>query len=205
MPEPFYVGREDELRGLILKLDNQALDKAACVGRGTSEYHPMEGEPSPEALTRCTQCPARLACLALALRAEEPDLRYGWYGGVGPEERTLVALALDEDFSPLPEDEDDPAVALRRSGWTINDIAAELGRSRRTIQRRTPGCGVTLLLAVSWSRCRFSVAVMAQRRSQRLHEMVPRHQSRVWAVNATEPRVVGQAYGPLEQSSSCQR
>lgn len=139
MPEPFYVGREDELRGLILKLDHQALDKAACVGRGTSEYHPTEGEPSPEALTRCTQCPARLACLALALRAEEPDLRYGWYGGVGPEERALIASVLDGGTPPDPEADDDPAVTLRKSGWTINEIATELGRSRRTIQRRTRG------------------------------------------------------------------
>jgi hypothetical protein len=43
---------------------------------------------------RCTGCSARLACLALALRAEDPDMRCGWYGGLGPGDRDAVAEAI---------------------------------------------------------------------------------------------------------------
>ena len=55
-------------------------------------YHPDDGQPDELALFRCNGCPARLACLAPALRAEDPDVREGWYGGLGPIDRDDVAV-----------------------------------------------------------------------------------------------------------------
>ena len=41
-----------------------------------------------------SDCPARLACLALALRAEDADAREGWYGGLAPADRDDIAHIL---------------------------------------------------------------------------------------------------------------
>jgi AraC-like DNA-binding protein len=99
-------------------------------------FHPDEGRPDDAVVARCTGCKARLACLALALRAEEPDKRCGWYGGFGPDDRVAVAhaLSLETPEQPVP-DQAVQAARLRANGWTIEAIATELGCSRRTVQR----------------------------------------------------------------------
>jgi AraC-like DNA-binding protein len=100
-------------------------------------YHPDQGRPADLALARCDGCQARLACLALALRAEDPEVRSGWYGGLGPADRDALAasLGLDEPEVVLVPDSATRAARLRAAGWTIGAIAAELGCSRRTVQR----------------------------------------------------------------------
>lgn len=128
---------EAELRRLLRHMDFDALDKAACRGMDPEVYHPDVGSPDPLALAVCRTCPARLPCLAVALRAEDPDRRYGWFGGLGPTERRALVKKLKlGDRRRLGGDVG--AARARRlfeAGWVINDIADELGCSRRTIQR----------------------------------------------------------------------
>ncbi|MFF6874731.1 helix-turn-helix domain-containing protein [Streptomyces sp. NPDC012474] len=95
------------------------------------------GEPAALALAQAVVDPrGRLECLALALRAEDPEARHGWYGGFGPAERDRIAamLWLAKSATPLP-DRALTAIRLGKDGWRINDIAQVLGCSRRTVQR----------------------------------------------------------------------
>ncbi len=117
--------------------DPQPLGRAACSGMGPDAYHPDQGRPADLALARCAGCQARLACLALALRSEDPEARSGWYGGLGPADRDALAasLDLDEPAAVLETDSATRAAQLRAAGWTISEIAVELGCSRRTVQR----------------------------------------------------------------------
>jgi AraC-like DNA-binding protein len=137
----FFVGREAELRALVdnpsvKPLDHQ-LREAACRGVEPAVYHPDLGQPDDLALALCTDCPARLACLALALRAEDPDMRSGWYGGLAPRDRDAIAtdFSLEKPEPPPVPDRIAQAAQLRAAGWTIDAIATELGCSRRTVQR----------------------------------------------------------------------
>lgn len=120
----FFAGREQELRDLIDNTAKCNVDLAACAGADPDAYHPEEGIPSERSLDRCTGCLARLACLALALRAEDPGERVGWYGGLGPADRDGVAAALRlEAPEPPPPDRAVEAGRLRAAGWTVNRIA----------------------------------------------------------------------------------
>jgi hypothetical protein len=130
-----------ELRALVRNPSSKPLLSqlcyAACRGMDADLYHPDEGRPTDLALARCQGCQARLACVALALRAEDPEARTGWYGGLGPAERDALVTALDlGESKPAPaSDTATRAVMLRASGCTVRAIAAELGCSRRTVQR----------------------------------------------------------------------
>ncbi|WP_322750421.1 MULTISPECIES: helix-turn-helix domain-containing protein [unclassified Frankia] len=137
MPNPyFFEGRERELRDLVDHRINDNLDQAACAGADPDVYHPDEERPDELSLLRCAGCAARIACLALALRAEDPEARHGWYGGLGPADRDDIAPTLQLDApQPLPPDRAVEAAQLRAAGWTIGQIAAELGCSHRTVQR----------------------------------------------------------------------
>jgi AraC-like DNA-binding protein len=136
----FFAGREHELRALIHQTDRKPLDRqlrwAACRGMDLDAFFPDEGRPDDLVLACCISCQARLACLALALRAEDHDMRWGWYGGLGPEDRDGVAgtLNLEVQEPPVP-DRAIHAARLRADGWTVEAIATELGCSRRTVQR----------------------------------------------------------------------
>jgi AraC-like DNA-binding protein len=136
----FIVGHESELRELIenprhKELHNQ-LRSALCIGMDSDAFHPESGRPDELVLARCHGCPVRLVCLALALREEDPDIRCGWYGGLGPDDRDKIAAALNVSTPEMPlPDRVIQSVRLKAAGWTIGDIAAELGCSRRTVQR----------------------------------------------------------------------
>jgi WhiB family redox-sensing transcriptional regulator len=133
----FLACREQELRDLIQSPENRGLARAACRDVDVSLYHPEDGErPADEPLAVCVGCEGRLECLALALRAEDPEARHGWYGGLGPADRDRIAamLRLATVATPLP-DRALTAIRLGRDGWRINDIAQVLGCSRRTVQR----------------------------------------------------------------------
>ena len=136
----FFAGREAELRALIHPSGRTSLDRqlssAACRGLDPETFHPAVDRPEPADVDRCASCTARLACLAIALRAEDPEMRTGWYGGLGPEDRDNVAraLGLDNPNPPAP-DRAIQAARLQADGWTVDAIAAELGCSRRTVQR----------------------------------------------------------------------
>ena len=113
------------------------LQHAACRGMDPDVYHPEEGRPTELALARCFSCPARIACLGLALRAEDPEARSGWYGGLGPADRDALAASLGVGIPSATPVSDTAARAarLRAAGWTIGSIANELRCSRRTVQR----------------------------------------------------------------------
>ena len=136
----FFASHESELHTLIHQPDRSPLDRqlrwAACRGMDPDAFHPGEGRPADSVVARCAGCPARLACLALALRAEEPNLRCGWYGGLGPEDRddAASALGLGTLKAPVP-DRAVQAARLRANGRTVDAVAAELDCSRRTVQR----------------------------------------------------------------------
>lgn len=132
---------EAELHSLIRNPSTRPifsqLQYAACRGMDPDVYHPDQGRPTDLALARCFSCRARIACLGLALRAEDPEARYGWYGGLGPVDRDALAASLGVE-QPSAAPASDPAaraVALRAAGWTVGSIAAELGCCRRTVQR----------------------------------------------------------------------
>jgi AraC-like DNA-binding protein len=136
----FFAGHEPELRALIHRPDRKPLDRqlrwAACRGMDPDAFHPDEGRPDHPVLARCTGCRTRLACLALALRAEDPDARSGWYGGLSPSDRDNVAATLSlETPKPPASDRAIQAARLQAAGWTVEDIATELGCSCRTVQR----------------------------------------------------------------------
>lgn len=132
----FFAGREQELRDLIDHPAHRNLEHAACAATDPDAYHPEEGQPNELSLFRCNGCTARLACLALALRAEDPDSRAGWYGGLSPADRDDVAAIVQLELpQPPAPDRAVEAARLRAAGWTINRIAAHLACSRRTVQR----------------------------------------------------------------------
>lgn len=132
-----FVLRAQEINDFIHRLPAGALTAAACRGVDPDTYHPEVGRPPEEALSRCEGCPTAVACVALALRAEAPDMRIGWYGGLGPDDRSRLAAALGMGIRPadVPSERIRRAQELSANGWTINEIAVELSCSRRTVQR----------------------------------------------------------------------
>lgn len=133
----FLAGREQELRELIQSSQHPDSARVACRDMDVNLYHPADGERIDEAaLAVCVGCGTRLECLAIALRAEDPEARHGWYGGLGPADRDRIVamLRLPENAANLP-DQALTAIRLGRDGWRINDIAQVLGCSRRTVQR----------------------------------------------------------------------
>lgn len=135
------LGAEAELYSLIRNPSTRPifghLQHAACRGMNPDVYHPDEGRPTELALARCFSCHARLACLALSLRAEDPEARCGWYGGLGPADRDALAasLGVGKPSAAPVTDTAARAARLRAAGWTIGSIADELRCSRRTVQR----------------------------------------------------------------------
>jgi hypothetical protein len=124
----------------------RALDAAACATLSPDIYHPESGRPPARALALCVTCPARLPCLALALRTEQKDQRHGWYGGLGPAERGEIAVRLGlGDARTVVADRASESVRLRAAGWPVGAIASHLRCSRRTVQRylRPPTAATT--------------------------------------------------------------
>lgn len=135
--DPSYIaGLEADLRAMVIGADWPDISGAACRGVDADTYHPEDGPPDDLAMLRCSACRARLACLAVALRCENPDIRAGWYGGLGPDDRDAVAatLALPDEASVVV-DRALEANRLRAAGWTIGEIANHFGCCRRTVQR----------------------------------------------------------------------
>ncbi len=138
----YYIHERALLEAYVERLPAGTFDLAACRGFDPDRYHPDVGRPTEDALRRCESCPTRVACVALTVRAEDPTLRAGWYGGLGPSERTelAVVIGLERPISSTQDGAAGPdragrASHLRDAGWTVNDIAVELGCSRRTVQR----------------------------------------------------------------------
>jgi hypothetical protein len=123
------VAHQQRLRRLIANPAAINVSEAACAGIDPDIYHPR-GDLDDVSKARCGTCTVPTACLALALAAEDPSARAGWYGGYGPRQRDEIAAALGIDDRPARK-----ALELRAAGLTVNQIAAQLSCSRRTIQR----------------------------------------------------------------------
>jgi AraC-like DNA-binding protein len=137
LPEiSFFLLRDDEIHAYVNRIPYRLLDQGSCRGIDTNAYHPEVGVPAEDDLARCNNCAANVACVAMALRAEDPEARAGWYGGLGPAERAELAdrLGLVTPEPALPE-RAAQAIQLFNDGWTVNTIASELGCCRRTVQR----------------------------------------------------------------------
>ncbi|MFE3321999.1 helix-turn-helix domain-containing protein [Nocardia sp. NPDC059195] len=141
LPPEFPACSEYELLALLRNDDraiSRQLAEAACRGMNPDAFHPDADDcPDSAVLERCDGCSARLACLAVALRAEDPDTREGWYGGLGPVEREAVAkrLSADAPTESRVSDRAAHAARLRAAGYTVAEIASRLGCSDRTVQR----------------------------------------------------------------------
>jgi hypothetical protein len=117
-------------------------DRAACADIPVADdpYFPDDGElPTIDALARCITCPVAHECLASAMVHEADEgLRFGWWGGCGPEERELLGERIDlptEAVEIDPRPPADLARLLRAQDRTIPSIAAELGCTERTVYR----------------------------------------------------------------------
>jgi hypothetical protein len=138
----------DETRFVAMILDSDTsnqrwAERAACahLSLAGDPYFPEDGETPPtDALARCASCPVADECLATALVHEAVcGYRFGWWGGLGPAERELLAadLALPEP-TPVKVDLRSPAAIarhLRAQRRTVPAIAAELGCTERTVYR----------------------------------------------------------------------
>jgi hypothetical protein len=124
-------------------LSRRWVERAACATElpsGVDTYFPEEGHLPPiDALALCLSCPVAIECLATALVDEsESGDRFGWWGGLGPEEREELALRLGIAALPVEVDSRRPADLarfLRSKNLTIAAIAAELGCNERTVYR----------------------------------------------------------------------
>lgn len=123
--------------------------RQVCRRRGWPACRADEGQLDELALFRCNGCTARLAWLTLALRAEDPDARKGWYWGLSPADRHETSSVLQTGIptSPAP-DRAVEAARLRAAGWTVDAIAAQLGCRRRTVRNWQ----AVRIAGSSWSR-----------------------------------------------------
>ena len=114
-------------------------ERANCGTVHHDLYFPDEGESPPQsALACCAACPVAQECLATALYHEmDDDLRFGWWGGLSPEERRELWRRLQVREAGFETDPHPVARArlLRARRHTITSIAAELGCSERTVYR----------------------------------------------------------------------
>jgi WhiB family redox-sensing transcriptional regulator len=115
---------------------------AACadLSFGPDAYFPDDGQvPSGAALALCRSCPVVAECLATALIHEsQSGERFGWWGGIGPDEREQLAQRLGIQSVPVEVEIRGPADLvrhLRSQNLTIPSIAAKLGCTERTVYR----------------------------------------------------------------------
>lgn len=142
---PIPLADETRLATLVSNLTATSCrwaDQAACAhtSSGVDTYFPENGElPPADALSLCRSCPVAAECLATALVHESQDgYRFGWWGGVGPDERAQIALRLGLQTVPVELDVREPADLaryLRSQEHTIASIAAVLGCTERTVYR----------------------------------------------------------------------
>lgn len=133
----YFLAELESLRTCVAQAPSDRLRFAACRDIHPNRYHPESGSPQSADLRRCLSCPVWLECVALALRTEDPEERAGWYGGLSPTDRVALANRLEppDALDRAQNDTIRRARELREGGWRVDDIASELGCSRRTVQR----------------------------------------------------------------------
>lgn len=125
-------------------LDHSWVERAACAEATPADdhlYFPELGVPPQYALALCEGCPVAAECLATGLFYDADDgLRFGWWGGVSPDEREdlLVSLETLGDASPQQVASMPSAATarqLRAQNFTITAIASTLGCTERSVYR----------------------------------------------------------------------
>lgn len=93
---PQQTGHRTEKEGKEKEMNWR--NKAACKGVPTDVFFHNRGgnkyrDPYREAKQHCADCPVRLECLQWVMSMEtEPTVgRYGYYGGMTPQERLELA------------------------------------------------------------------------------------------------------------------
>ena len=72
----------------------------ACATHDPELFFPGENAPpshAADALAVCETCPARAACLDLAMTSEASSHRHGIYGGTTPQERAMMAAQAEKE------------------------------------------------------------------------------------------------------------
>lgn len=109
-------------------------DGALCAQTDPELWFPGVGEPAIPAKRICAVCPVREACLDYALAAG-PRI-YGIWGGTTEKERRQLRTV------PRPSGPRETTLARQRRveqltllGWSVEQIAVELGVSSKTVIR----------------------------------------------------------------------
>lgn len=110
---------------------------AACLGTDLDLWFPVAVEGTPayvaqvtEAKSICARCPVRAQCLEWALAVQSD----GVAGGLDASERSALRTAGVTHVSPLARRAAE--LVERRAILTVRELAAELGCSPRTAERR---------------------------------------------------------------------
>lgn len=98
---------------------------AECSRRklAAAEFFPEPGVlVSPEVITACGVCPVRLQCLDYAMQCEATAphhggriYRYGWWGGLSPQQRTAYAEGRGSNQMKIEEWRKQRNTQLRRA------------------------------------------------------------------------------------------
>ncbi len=71
------------------------LDAAACRGEDLELFFAIDERRELEAKAVCQRCPVRWECLGYALETRQ---RHGIWGGLNPDERSLLVRKLRQDL-----------------------------------------------------------------------------------------------------------
>ena len=72
------------------------LEAAACRGEDLELFFSIDDLREQQAKAVCQRCPVRWECLGYALETRQ---RHGIWGGLNPEERTLLVRKLRQDLT----------------------------------------------------------------------------------------------------------
>lgn len=133
-------------RALAIVPEDDWQDHGKCLSMDPNLWFP-EDEPLKEqrlwmeatAKRQCYICPVRMECLRYALRNRED---FGTWGGYNSEELRRLRRALHvksvEPAAVIPTKLPDRIAFMRRRGWKIAEIAAELGITENEVSALTP-------------------------------------------------------------------
>lgn len=111
--------------------------QAACHGADLDAFFPPPNAGNALAAARvCRGCPVRVECLADGIAAERAGLHAGIRAGYGRKRIAAAARHGHRTASHTSQRRSEHVAALTAAGLTAQQIAAQLGLSERTVQRR---------------------------------------------------------------------